>query len=288
MKSHTTLFCLTVFSMLAQNTPNYFVPHTNDAATYNQSLSEFQKLDKEKNRAFERVKNSGTPDLENNQFSQQKLMMHRGFYSEFLTKLETEIEFLKSSTVLLKNPEFVIKSTQLNFEFTYYQEAALKTGNFVAYQNPNNNYKIPGREYANENAGYYEKIKADIEKQKVEDLAEIAEFKTSLKLLIQKCSSKTCSHCNGKGTTKQKTGTETNYTTNDVWREQTKTVNTSTGNTNSTYGFNKERVATTKDVYSDIACKQCIGTGKCVSKSCIDYEKNAVLVRNFFPDLCLE
>jgi hypothetical protein len=241
----------------------------------------FNRINKEKKLSFERVKNSGTYDLEN-QFSKSRLLLHQDLYKEFIAICEKEIVLLEKSNVLLQNNDYVAKLNLCKSELNYYKIESVKTNDFKPYKDPNevadvNPYKV--------NDGFrYEQIFAQIEQEKTD----IAFFKADFKKKIIQCSSKMCWECKGSGKVKEKSGTETIYGSNDVWTPQTKTVNTSTGHVETSYDFNKVSTTTQVDKYIDVDCKKCAGSGKCASSGCIEYEKYKVAINKYFPELCIE
>lgn len=267
----TIVFFLILKSSFAQET---------DAAFLSQKAV-FNKTEKEKKMSLERVANSGKYDLEN-QFSQSRLMLHQDLYKEFIEICQKQITFLENNAVLLSIPEYQAKLETFKTELNYHKAQAIKTTFFEPYKNPNQVADV--NPYYKDDGFRYEQIFEKIKEEKTD----LAFFLADFKKRISQCSSKMCWDCKGTGKVKEKSGTKTIRGTDDVWTAQSRTVNTSTGHVNTSYGFNKVSTSREVDNYIDVGCKKCAATGKCASSSCIEYSKYQVAIDKYFPDLCIE
>ncbi len=241
----------------------------------------FNRNEKDKKLSLERVKNSGTYDLDG-QFSQSRLLLHQDLYKEFIGICQKQIDFLTNNSVLLAIPEYQTKLTAFKTEIEYHREQAIKTTFFEPYKNPNAVADV--NPYYKDDGFRYEQIFEQIKQEKTDLAFFLADFKKK----ILQCSSKMCWECKGTGKVKEKSGTKTIRGTDDVWAAQSKIVNTSTGNVTTSYGFNRVSTSREVDNYIDVGCKKCAATGKCASSSCIEYSKYKPAIDKYFPDLCMD
>ena len=241
----------------------------------------FNRQEKDKKMALERVKNSGTFDLEN-QFSQSRLLLHQDLYKQLIEISQKQIAFLENNAILMQNQEYQTKLQTFKSELEYYKSESIKANAFQPYVNPNVVADI--NPYYKDDGFRYEQVFEQIKQEKTD----LAFFLADFKKRISQCSSKMCWDCKGTGKVKEKSGTKTIRGTNDVWAAQSRIVNTSTGNVTTSYGFNKVSTATEIYNYIDVGCKKCAATGKCASSSCIEYNKYRVAINKYFPDLCVD